>query len=339
MAKLKKQLDGPQKAAVFLMAMGDEFTQNVFKGLADYEIKLLGKRLASLEDVTIPMDVIQNVMDEYQQLSTEVSGVTGKGLGYLKDTLVSALGMDKARPILDAISQATDKTAFSSLKGVDPSILMDYLKGEHPQTIALVLAHLEYSKTAQILKELPEKLQPEIIFRMANLGMVPAGIIEDIDLVLRKEIDAMGSMESKKLGGIETAAEIMNQLDHATENNIFAALEEMDADLAEGIRQKMFVFEDILHIDNRGIQTILKEITNEDLTFALKTASEALKTLILNNMSTRASEMLIEDMEAMGPVKLSDVETAQQTIVRVVRKLESAGKIVIGGKGGEDVLV
>jgi flagellar motor switch protein FliG len=339
MAKLKKQLDGPQKAAVFLMAMGDEFTQNVFKGLADYEIKLLGKRLASLEDVTIPMDVIQNVMDEYQQLSTEVSGVTGKGLGYLKDTLVSALGMDKARPILDAISQATDKTAFSSLKGVDPSILMDYLKGEHPQTIALVLAHLEYSKTAQILKELPEKLQPEIIFRMANLGMVPAGIIEDIDLVLRKEIDAMGSMESKKLGGIETAAEIMNQLDHTTENNIFAALEEMDADLAEGIRQKMFVFEDILHIDNRGIQTILKEITNEDLTLALKTASEALKTLILNNMSTRASEMLIEDMEAMGPVKLSDVETAQQTIVRVVRKLESAGKIVIGGKGGEDVLV
>jgi len=339
MAKIKKQLDGPKKAAIFLMAMGDEFTQNVFKGLADYEIKLLGKRLASLEDVTIPMDVIQSVMDEFQQLSTQVSGVTGKGLGYLKETLVSALGPEKARPILDAIAQATDTTAFSSLKGVDPSILMDYLKGEHPQTIALVLAHLDYSKTAQILKQLPEKLQPEIVYRMANLGMVPAAIIEDIDNVLRKEIEAMGSMESQKLGGIETVAEIMNQMDHTTENNIFSALEEMDADLAESIRQKMFVFEDIINIDNRGIQTILKEITNEDLSLALKTASEALKELILRNMSSRASEMLLEDMEAMGPVKLSDVENAQQTIVRVVRKLEAAGKIVIGGKGGDDVLI
>jgi len=157
--------------------------------------------------------------------------------------------------------------------------------------------------------------------------------------VLRKEIEAMGSMESQKLGGIETVAEIMNQMDHTTENNIFSALEEMDADLAESIRQKMFVFEDIINIDNRGIQTILKEITNEDLSLALKTASEALKELILRNMSSRASEMLLEDMEAMGPVKLSDVENAQQTIVRVVRKLEAAGKIVIGGKGGDDVLI
>lgn len=339
MTMLKKQLDGPQKAAIFLMTMGDDFAQHIFKGLTDHEIKLLGKRLASLEDVTIPVDVIRNVMDEFQRASSQMSGVTGKGLGYLKDSLVSALGPEKAKPILDAIAQATDKAAFSSLKGVDSSILMDYLKGEHPQTIALVLAHLDHSKTAQILKELPEKLQPEIVFRMANLGMVPAGIIEDIDSVLRREIEAMGSMESRKLGGIETVAEIMNQLDHTTENNIFATLEEMDADLAENIRQKMFVFEDIVLIDNRGIQAILKEITNEDLSLALKTASEALKSLILKNMSSRASEMLLEDMEAMGPVKLSDVENAQQTIVRVARKLEAAGKIVIGGKGGDDVLV
>jgi flagellar motor switch protein FliG len=149
----------------------------------------------------------------------------------------------------------------------------------------------------------------------------------------------MGSTESKKLGGVETVAEILNQLDHNTENNIFSVLEEMDAELAEGIRQKMFVFEDIAGIDNRGIQTILKEITNEELALALKTASDTLKSLILKNMSARAAEMLQDDMEAMGPVKLSDVENAQQSIVRVVRKLEAGGKIVIGGKGGEDVLV
>jgi flagellar motor switch protein FliG len=149
----------------------------------------------------------------------------------------------------------------------------------------------------------------------------------------------MGTLESKRLGGVEAAAEIMNQLDSATENNIFAALEDADADLAEKIRQKMFVFEDITNIDNRGIQSILKEITNEDLILALKTASEPLKEKILANMSSRAAEMLKEDMETMGPVKLSDVEQAQQSIIRVVRKLETAGKIVIGGKGGEDVLV
>ncbi|HNY66464.1 MAG TPA: flagellar motor switch protein FliG [Deltaproteobacteria bacterium] len=338
MSKLKK-LDGPQKAAVFLMAMGDEFTRNVFKGLTEYEIKLLGKRMASLEDTTIPVNVVQDVMDEFATLSSQVSGVTGKGIGYLKDALVSALGNEKAKPILESISLATDTTAFSSLKGVDPLILVDYLKGEHPQTIALVLAHLEYAKAAQIIKELPEKLQPEIIFRMANLGMVPASIIEDLDQVLRKEIESMGSTESKKLGGVETVAEILNQLDHNTENNIFSVLEEMDAELAEGIRQKMFVFEDIAGIDNRGIQTILKEITNEELALALKTASDTLKSLILKNMSARAAEMLQDDMEAMGPVKLSDVENAQQSIVRVVRKLEAGGKIVIGGKGGEDVLV
>jgi flagellar motor switch protein FliG len=338
MGKLKK-VDGPQKAAIFLTAMGDEFTGAVFKGLTDHEIRLLGRGMANLEDVTIPVGTVQNIMDEFQQLSGEVSGVTGKGIDYLRNALVSSLGADKAKPIIDSISQAMDTAAFSSLRAIDATLLVDYLKGEHPQTIALVLAHLDHLKVAQIIKEMPEKLQPEIIFRIANLGMVPAGVIEDVDDVLRKEIEAMGSVESKKLGGIETVAEIMNQLDNNTENNIFGSLEEIDADLAENIRQKMFVFEDLINIDNRGIQTILKEITNEDLSLALKTSSETLKGHILKNMSSRASEMLLEDMETMGPVKLSDVETAQQNIVRVARKLEAANKIVIGGKGGEDVLV
>ena len=338
MGKLKR-VDGPQKAAIFLMAMGDDFTQAIFKGLTEHEMMLLGRRMAALEDVTIPVDTVRTIMDEFEQLSGEVSGVTGKGITYLRDALVSALGQDKAKPILDSISLAMDTAAFSSLRSIDPSILVDYLKGEHPQTIALVLAHLDHQKVAQIIKEMPEKLQHEIVFRIANLGMVPSGVIEDVDEVLKKEIEAMVSVESKKLGGVETVAEIMNQLDHNTENNIFASLEEIDADLAETIRQKMFVFEDLINIDNRGIQTILKEITNEDLSLALKTSSETLKNHILKNMSSRASEMLLEDMETMGPVKLSDVENAQQNIVRVARKLEAAGKIVIGGKGGEDVLV
>ncbi|HPR02899.1 MAG TPA: flagellar motor switch protein FliG, partial [Deltaproteobacteria bacterium] len=159
MGKLKR-VDGPQKAAIFLMAMGDDFTQAIFKGLTEHEMMLLGRRMAALEDVTIPVDTVRTIMDEFEQLSGEVSGVTGKGITYLRDALVSALGQDKAKPILDSISLAMDTAAFSSLRSIDPSILVDYLKGEHPQTIALVLAHLDHQKVAQIIKEMPEKLQP-----------------------------------------------------------------------------------------------------------------------------------------------------------------------------------
>ena len=338
MAQARK-LDGPQKAAILLMAMGGDFIRDIFKGLSDYEIELLGKRMASLEDNTIPVNTVRSIMEEFHKKTSEVSGITGKGLDYLEKSLIDALGESKARPLLTSISQSTDKTAFSMLKRVDTDILVDYLKGEHPQTISLVLAHLDYTKVAQVLRKLPEKLQPEIIFRIANLGIVPSSVIDDVDEVLKKEIESMGSMENEKLGGIETVAEVMNRLDSTTENNIFAFLDEMDADLSEMIRQKMFVFEDIIKIDNRGIQNILKEITNEDLVLALKTASEPLKEKILSNMSSRASEMLLEDMESMGPVKLSDVENAQQSIIRVLRKLETAGKVVVGGKGREDVLV
>ena len=333
------KMDGKKKAAILLMTMGDSFMKEVFKGLSDNEIELLGKSMSGLESVTVPIATVNEVMDEFKEKCSEISGITGKGVEAIKNTLIEALGEERARPIMETISLASDKSAFSTLRQVDTSILVDYLKGEHPQTIALVLAHLEYSKAAQVLANMPENLQSEIVLRITNLGMVPSEVIDELDDVLRKEIKSMGSTGSKKLGGVEAVAEIMNQLDTNTENNIFSSLEEVDADLAEQIREKMFVFEDIIDIDNRGIQAILKEITNEDLILALKTASEPLKEKILSNMSSRASEMLMEDMEAMGPVKLSDVESAQQSIVRVVRKLEAAGKIVIGGKGGGDVLV
>ncbi len=333
------KMDGIKKAAILLMTMGEGFMKQVFKGLSDKEIELLGKSMSGLENVTVPIATVNEVMDEFKKKCSEISGITGKGVEAIKSSLIEALGEERAKPILETISMASDKSAFSTLRQVDTSILVDYLKGEHPQTIALVLAHLEYLKAAQVLANMPEDLQSEIVLRITNLGMVPSEVIDDLDDVLRKEIENMGTTDSKKLGGVETVAEIMNQLDTNTENNIFSSLEEMDADLAEKIREKMFVFEDIINIDNRGIQAILKEITNEDLILALKTASEPLKEKILSNMSSRASEMLMEDMEAMGPVKLSDVESAQQSIVRVVRKLEAAGKIVIGGKGGGDVLV
>ncbi|HOJ15354.1 MAG TPA: hypothetical protein PLT69_12745 [Deltaproteobacteria bacterium] len=192
-----KKMDGPQKAAIFLMAMGDDFTREVIKGLNEHEVTLLGRRMAELENATIPVDTVRTIMDEFEQLSNEVSGVTGRGFTYLQNALVAAFGPEKAKPILESISQAMDTAAFSSLKLVDPGILADYLKGEHPQTIALVLAHLDHQKVAQVIKEMPEKLQPEIVFRIANLGMVPAGIIEDVDEVLKKEIQAWAAWRAR----------------------------------------------------------------------------------------------------------------------------------------------
>jgi len=337
---VSKKFDGPQRAAILFMTMGDTFAKDVLKSLSPHEIELIGKCMSSLEDTIIPVGAVKDVLNKFRQECLDVSGISGKqGVEFIQRTITEALGEEEARPILKAIDQARDRSAFSSLKQADLSLLVDYLKGEHPQTIALILAHLDYEKAAQILAKLPEVMHSEIVYRITNLDIVPASVVEDVGKVLQEEIQAMGSIESEKVGGVEAVAEIMNHLDNTTESNIFASLEEKDAELAEDIRQKMFVFEDIAGIDNRGMQAILKEITNEDLMLALKTASEPLKEKILSNMSSRASEMLLEDMEAMGPVRLSDVEKAQQNIVRVVRKLDAAGKIVIGGKGGGDELV
>jgi flagellar motor switch protein FliG len=237
------------------------------------------------------------------------------------------------------VYKESDSGPFATLNHVDVSILSDYLKGEHPQTIAVVLSHLPGNRSARILGAMPEKIQSEVIFRMANMGIIPRVVIDELEQVLKRDIEAMGAYEGRKLGGVDYVASIMNHLDINTENIIFASLEDVDPLLADRIRQKMFVFEDIMDIDSRGIQTLLKEITNEDLILALKTANDELKEKIFSNMSSRAAEMLKEDLESMGPVRIADVETAQQNIIRIARKLERLGRLVIAGKGREDVLV
>lgn len=237
------------------------------------------------------------------------------------------------------INKEDDSGPFATLNHVDVSILSDYLKGEHPQTIAVVLSHLPGNRSARILGAMPEKIQGEVILRMANMGIIPRVVIDELEQVLKRDIEAMGAYEGRKLGGVDYVASIMNHLDINTENIIFASLEDVDPLLADRIRQKMFIFDDIMDIDGRGIQTLLKEITNEDLILALKTANDELKEKIFSNMSNRAAEMLKEDLESLGPVRIADVETAQQNIIRIARKLERLGRLVIAGKGREDVLV
>jgi flagellar motor switch protein FliG len=257
-----------------------------------------------------------------------------------RKALQMALGDDKARRLLDQMNESSRLPPFERVKTADSKTLAGFIKSEHPQTIAVILTHLPKPKAAEVLRMFPDVLQFEVVRRISLLETIPPGIIEEIDTVLNREVvsDTTGG-DSKQLGGVEAVAELLNNADKATEERIFNRLEEEDPELAEQIRQLMFVFEDLINIDDRGIREVLKEVRNEDLTLSLKTCSEELRAKIMANLSERAAAMILEDLEAMGPVRVSEVEAAQQKVIQVTRKLEHEGKIVIGGKGQQDALV
>jgi flagellar motor switch protein FliG len=238
--------------------------------------------------------------------------------------------------LVDNLSANVEESALESLKWLDPKAIANFITHEHPQTIALILAHLEDpEQTATVLKELPENLQADVVYRMATLESIQPGVVSEIDEVLSREMQQAGAMGTSKVGGIEAVAEMLNSLDKSTETRILATIEESNPDLAEQIRELMFTFEDLVLVDSRGMQLILKEIPQEELALGLKTASDPIKELIFSSMSQRAAEMLREDLEVLGPVKVSDVERAQQNMVKAARKLEEEGKVVIGGRGGD----
>ena len=228
---------------------------------------------------------------------------------------------------------------FSNIKHIDPKALGNFIRNEHPQTIALILAHIDPGKSAQIIAEFPEPLQQDVILRIADLETVPISVLDEVEDVLRQEIKSQGPVGSRAAGGTGTVAEILNQVDQTTENAIMTKLEEDRPDLSNEVRKLMFVFEDLLNVDNRSFQAILKEVNNDDLTLALKTASEDMRVKVFANLSARAADMIKDDLESMGPTKLSDVEKAQQNILRVAKKLESEGKVALGKGEGGDLLV
>jgi len=227
---------------------------------------------------------------------------------------------------------------FENLKDVDSKVLAKFIQNEHPQTIALILSHINPKQAAEILTDFSENMQSDIMLRVAHLENVPQNIIAEVEQVLQQEINALGTVDARKIGGAETVAEILNQVDQSTENAILSRIEEDHLDLANDIRKLMFVFEDLNEVDDRGVRALLREINNEELTLALKTAPESLKQKIFSNLSERAAAIIKEDLEIMGPVKLSDVERAQQSVLRVAKKLEAEGKLMLG-KGGEEVFV
>jgi flagellar motor switch protein FliG len=332
-----KNLNGVNKAAIVLMSLGEQFTADLFKKLTPDEIKKVGLAMSNIDHVDSV--TVDGLLREYlDKLRSDLGPMVG-GDTTARKALTLALGDAGAKEYLEELERSKEPVPFSRVKNVDSKTLAGFIKSEHPQTIAVILAHLPKSKAAEVLKEFPENLQYEVVLRLSNLDMIAPGVIEEIDAVLQREIISTEGGESKVLGGVESVAEMLNNVDKATEEHIFGRLEEEDPELAEQIRQLMFVFEDLIGIDDRGIRTLLKEVRNEDLTLALKTASEPLKNKILTNVSERAAAMIQEDLEVMGPVRLSEVEEGQQKIIQIARRLEKEGKLVIGGKGGEDTLV
>jgi len=333
------KMTGPKKAAILLVALGEEAAADIIKNLEDSEIQQVGYYMARFTDVS--PEELELVLEEfYNKSSAGHEGfIINASADYVKNTLTKALGGDRAKALVDNLSANVEESALESLKWLDPKAIANFITHEHPQTIALILAHLEDpEQTATVLKELPENLQADVVYRMAILEAIQPGVVAEIDEVLSREMQAAGAMGTAKVGGIEAVSEMLNSLDKSTETRILATIEESNPDLAEQIRELMFTFEDMVLIDSRGMQLVLKEVQSQELALAMKTASEPIKELIYSSMSQRAADMLREDLEVLGPVKVADVEKAQQNLVKIARKLEEDGKIVIGGRGGSEVV-
>ena len=327
---------GPQKTAIVLLALGEKFTSDVFKRLERAEIASISKAMLDIDSV--PKEQVLEVLKEYNESLAYGAELLVGGPDQVKRLLAKALDPETAKYIMDSLEIDTGPTPFQELGNVSPRILAQILRNEHPQTLALILGHLHPDQAAELLSNLPAGVRAEVLMRLAKLESVAAEMLMEVDKVLQSQLIAMGGKEGKKVGGVQAVAEILNAVDRATEEEVLSEIEEESSQMAEDIRNLMFVFEDIKALDDRGVRELLKEISNEDLTTALKGASDELKEKFLKNLSERAGAMIREDLEIMGPVKLSEVEGAQQNIVKTVRRLEDEGRIVVS-RGSGDVFV
>lgn len=323
---------GYEKAAIFLSALGEEAAAEILKNLDMQEIGKITSQMTQLHTVTAA--TVKEVMDEAIGMMSKGDMHMG-GEDFVKSILHKGLGAEGAEKILDQVSKASP---LESLKWVEAKTLTNFLVTEHPQTIALIVCLLEPIQAAAVLSALPDKIKADVALRVATTERIPENAVLELNEVLKSQLDLGGKGKGKKLSGTRIVAEIMNNVDRATEQLIIERIEEQNSVIADAIRALMFVFDDLSKVDDRGIQMILKEISTDDLSLALKTASEALKEKIFKNMSQRAVTILKDDMSTKGPAKVSDVEKAQQNVLKVARKLEQEGKIVLAGRGGEELV-
>lgn len=335
--KKDKKLSGPQKAAILMLALGEQVAAELLKYLKPEEIKKLGIEMSNLRgvDQKTTADVLAEFNDQFQ----DSDAIRVLGEEYFKNLLPNALDPEKAQEVIRSIEKEKERVPFKNIRDMDARVLANFLRAEHPQTIALVMAHLGEDKAAQVLSHLPSGLQFEVINRIVNLETVPSEIVREVDEALEQELLSLGGEMHKILGGVPKVAEILNRCDRKTADAVLQALEEADTEMAERVRKLMFVFDDLVAVPDVGIREILKEVDNKDLVVALKTASEELKNKIFRNLSKRAAQILEEDLSVLGPVRLSEVEAAQQRIIEVARRLEKEGRIVLAGGEGGDALV
>lgn len=330
-------LDGVTKAAVLLLAIGSDDAATLMKQLPQEFVEAVTRELASLG--RIPPALSSAVVEQFYNLTIASQYDNAGSLDYAKEILKNSLEPKVAERVLQQIQTQVQKKPFSFLQRAESDNLLTFIQDEHPQTIALILCHLAHHKASEILVRLPTQKQVEVIKRVANMEQTNPDVIKEVERGLESRLAAMLTQSMEKAGGVPTVAEILNLADRATEKTIMEGLESEDPELVEQIRRLMFVFEDVKLVDGKGIQAVLKEVDNEELAMALKTASDELKAKIFSNMSERAAQLIKEDMQFMGPVKVSDVEAAQQRIVDIVRRLEEAGEIIIQGRGGSEELV
>ncbi|MDR3334673.1 MAG: flagellar motor switch protein FliG [Treponema sp.] len=327
---------GRQKAAVFLVTMGSEVSAEIFKYLREDEIETITFEIARLE--TVESGQKDGILQEFQELMMANQFISTGGIDYAREVLEKSVGSQKAIDIINRLTSSLQVRPFDFIRRTDPAHLLNFIQQEHPQTMALILAYLEPNKASVILQNLPQEIQSDVARRIATMDRTSPEVLREVERVLEKKLSTLSSEDYTAAGGVESIVEILNMVDRASEKQIIETLEENDPELAEEIKKRMFVFEDIVMIDDKSIQKVLREVDTGELAKALKSVDTEVQDKIFRNMSKRAGQMLKEDMEYMGPVRLKDVEEAQQKIVAIIRRLEDAGEIVIA-RAGEDELV
>lgn len=333
----KTELTGREKAAMLLISLGPEKSAQIFKHLKEEEIEQLTLEIANIRTVT-PADK-EKVLEEFYQICLAQEYIAEGGISYAKEILEKALGTQKALEVINRLTVSLQVRPFDFVRKADPSQLLNFIQGEHPQTIALILAYLRPNQASAVLSALPQEKQADVARRIATMDRTSPEIIKEVERVLEKKLSSLVTEDYTSAGGIQAIVDILNSVDRGTEKHIIETLEIEDTDLAEEIKKRMFVFDDIVTLDSRSIQRFLREVDNNQLALALKGSSEEVQKIIFANMSKRLVEMIKEDMEFMGPVRLRDVEEAQQKIVNIIRKLEDAGEIVISRGGGDEIIV
>ncbi|WP_100373206.1 flagellar motor switch protein FliG [Bacillus sp. FJAT-45037] len=333
----KKSLSGKQKAAILLISLGPDVSAQVYKHLSEEEIEQLTLEIANVRKVDSEMK--DEILEQFHSLVLAQDYIAQGGIGYAKSILEKALGESNAMDIINRLTSTLQVRPFDFARKSEPSQILNFIQNEHPQTIALILSYLDSTQAGQILSELPQEVQADVARRIALMDSTSPEIINEVESILEQKLSSTMTQDYTDAGGIESVVDVLNSVDRSTERTILDALEIQDPELAEEIKKRMFVFEDIVTLDNRSIQRVIRDVENEDLQLSLKVASDEVKEIVFNNMSQRMAETFKDEMEFMGPVRLRDVEEAQTRIVSVIRRLEESGEIVIARGGGDDVIV